>query len=86
MAQTNVLSFAEFQRFVADTLSVNESALSPETHFLFDLAVESLKLLELMHQLEVKLGKSVSPDAAWDVLTVGDAYNFYLQQIPSSAR
>lgn len=77
MAETTVLSFPEFRHFVADTLGVAEPLLTPETHFLFDLGVESLKLLELMLQFELQLGKPVSPDAAWEIMTVGDAYSYY---------
>jgi acyl carrier protein len=80
-----ILSFVEFRRFVADTLGVAEQVLTPETHFLNDLAVESLKLLELMLQFEVQLGSTVSPDAAWEILTVGDAYSYYLRQAENVA-
>jgi acyl carrier protein len=62
-----------------------EGALTPETHFLNDLAVESLKLLELMLQFELQLGRPVSPDAAWEILTVGDAYSYYLRQAEGNA-
>ncbi len=80
MDEGGVLSFPEFRRFISDNLGVVEEALTPETHFLFDLGVESLKLLELMLQFEVQLGSRVSPDAAWELLTVGDAYAYYLKQ------
>jgi acyl carrier protein len=85
MAETSVLSFDEFRQFVAETLGVVEGALTPETHFLNDLAVESLKLLELMLQFELQLGRPVSPDAAWEILTVGDAYSYYLRQAEGNA-
>jgi acyl carrier protein len=79
VTDARVLSFPEFRQFVAATLGVSDQVLAPETHFLFDLGVESLKLVELMHQFQVQLGRPVSADAAWEILTVGDAYDYYLR-------
>jgi acyl carrier protein len=38
-------------------------------------------MVELMLQFELQLGRKVSADAAWDILTVGDAYRFYQNQV-----
>jgi len=83
--QTNGdMTFDEFRAFLSETLGVAEAALTPDTHFLADLAVDSLKMVELMLQFELQLGTKVSSDAAWDILTVGDAYEFYQQQVQAT--
>ena len=74
------MTFDEFRGFLSDTLGVAEVTLNPDTHFLSDLAVDSLKMVELMLQFELQLGRKVSADAAWDILTVGDAFAFYQNQ------
>jgi hypothetical protein len=38
-----------------------------------------------MLQFELQLGKKVSADAAWDILTVGDAFRFYRNQAGDGA-
>ena len=74
------MTFDEFRGFLSETLGVAEATLDPDTHFLSDLAVDSLKMVELMLQFELQLGRKVSADAAWDILTVGDAFRFYQNQ------
>ncbi len=81
MAETNILSFDEFRRFLSDTLGVAEPALKPEASFLIDLAIESLKMVELIMQIEQQLGVKVPSDAAWEILTVGDAYDYYVNRL-----
>ncbi|MFN2291824.1 MAG: acyl carrier protein [Anaerolineae bacterium] len=75
------MTFDEFRGFLSDTLGVAEVTLDRDTHFLADLAVDSLKMVELMLQFELQLGRKVSADAAWDILTVGDAYRYYQNQL-----
>ncbi len=77
-------SFDEFRLFISDTLGVAEEALTPDAHFLFDLGIESLKLVELMLALERRLGQKIPLDAAWQIETIGDAYRFYREQLPGS--
>ena len=74
------MTFDEFRGFLSETLGVAEVTLDRDTHFLSDLAVDSLKMVELMLQFELQLGRKVSADAAWDILTVGDAYKYYQNQ------
>jgi acyl carrier protein len=77
----HVMSFEEFRAFLSETLGVAEEALTPDTHFLIDLAVDSIKMTELVLQFEKQLGASMSLSAAWEILTVGDAYDFYVAQM-----
>jgi acyl carrier protein len=83
--QDGHMTFDEFREFLSETLGVAEATLHPDTHFLADLAVDSLKMVELMLQFELQLGRRVSADAAWDILTVGDAYKFYQNQLGGAA-
>jgi acyl carrier protein len=53
--------------------------LTEDASLLNDLALDSLKLVELILQFELKLGLSMSSDAAWSIETVGDAYRFYAE-------
>ncbi len=78
------MTFEEFRGFLSETLGVAMPTLQRDTHFLADLAVDSLKMVELMLQFELQLGRKVSADAAWDILTVGDAYNFYQKQLEAA--
>jgi acyl carrier protein len=79
------MTFDEFKGFLSDTLGVAEATLREDTHFLADLAVDSLKMVELMLQFELQLGRKVDADAAWDILTVGDAFRFYRNQVGDGA-
>jgi len=79
MAQA--LSFQDFQAFLANALTIREEKLTPDAALVNDLAVDSLKLVELMMRLENELGVSVSAEDAWKMGTVGDAYNFYVEYI-----
>ncbi len=76
-----IQSFDEFRHFLSETLGVSEAALTPEAHLLYDLGVESLKLVEMMLQMELSLGRKLPLDAAWDIQTIGDAYKFYQEQV-----
>lgn len=73
-------SFEEFRHFMSETLGVAEEALSPEAHFLYDLGIESLTMVELLLQLELRLGRKIPLDTAWGIETIGDAYRFYVDQ------
>jgi len=80
VSTTTHLSFDEFRMFLSETLGVAAAALDPDASFIGDLAVDSLKLVELMLQLELQLGIDVPMDAAWEIQTVGDAYDHYVDQ------
>jgi len=79
MTHLEPLSFAAFQAMVADLLDVDAARLTPDAYFITDLGVDSLRLADLLLRLE-DLGVEVSPDLAWEVQTVGDAYRVYQEQ------
>jgi acyl carrier protein len=76
----NPLPFEDFKRILAEELQIEESRIVPEATFLGDLLIDSIKLVELMLRLE-EMGFTLPLESAWDVDTVGDAYNLYTQQI-----
>lgn len=85
MAQDKILTFDEFRHFLAETIGMREEFLTPEASLLNDLAIDSLKLVELILQFELQLGVSIPSSAAWDIETVGDAYRFYVNQKHSAS-
>ena len=85
MAGNSMMSFEEFQVFLSKVLDVPASELTWGTSFLNDLAVDSLKLVELMLQFELQLGMDVPAEVAWEIQTVGDAYQLYTRFSQGSA-
>ena len=81
MSSEKLLSFDEFKTFLSDILGVASVAIDRDTYFMGDLAVDSLKLVEMILQFELELGIEVPTDAAWEIQTVGDAYNYYVGQV-----
>ncbi len=81
MAEEPVLSYEQFRQFVSETLGVPETVLTPDTHLLYDLGVESIKLLELIFQIDKRLGIEVSSESAWEIDTLKDAYAVYVDRV-----
>jgi acyl carrier protein len=73
------ISFEEFKHLLAEELNVEESKLVPEASFVTDLQVDSIKLVDMMLSLE-ELGIRIPMESAWDIQTVGDAYQVYKKQ------
>ena len=71
------VSFEKFSEIVANSLFVDQSQISRETHFINDLAVDSIRLVELYLSFQ-DLGLEIPSDAVWQIQTVGDAYDYYL--------
>ncbi len=79
MSNAEVLSWEEFQALAAETLYIEAAQVTPEAYFITDLGVDSLRLAELVLKLE-ELGVDISPDLAWEIQTVGDAYRYYTEK------
>jgi acyl carrier protein len=76
------MSFNEFKAMLAEVLAVNPTKLVPEAYFITDLAVDSIRMVELLLRMqETRL--SIPPEAAWEIQTVGDAYDYYLKYVSS---
>jgi acyl carrier protein len=76
MSQTENLSFEAFQTLLAELLQLDAALFRPDAYFITDLGVDSLRLAEILLYLE-ELGLEISPDLAWQIQTVGDAYEYY---------
>jgi acyl carrier protein len=74
------LSFDDFQAVLAELLQVGADRLGPETYFITDLGMDSLKLAALLLRLE-DLGVDLTPDLIWQIATVGDAYRIYQEVV-----
>lgn len=79
---TDPISFEEFRHLVAQELQVEESQVVPEASFVQDLFADSIRLVELMLRLEEE-GIEIPLEEAWNVETVGDAYQLYTGHKPS---
>ncbi len=78
MVRNEALSFDEFRTRLADLLGLDAAHMVPEAQFVADLGVDSLRMVEALLRLQ-ELGVELSPDLAWEMQTVGDAYRFYQQ-------
>ena len=68
--------FEAFRRQLADWLDVDPQRVDPQAYFITDLAVDSVKLIELLVRLE-KAGYQLTPEVVWSMQTVGDAYRYF---------
>jgi acyl carrier protein len=78
MTPLEPLSFEAFQAMLADLLELNVEQVTPEAYFITDLGVDSIRMVEVLLRLE-EMGLEMSPDLAWRIQTVDDAYRFSQQ-------
>jgi acyl carrier protein len=81
---TGRYSFEEFRKLVAEELLVDEEEITPKTSFT-DLRVDSVRMVDMMLRLEEQ-GIRIPLEAGWQIETVGDAYKFYLEGMPTKPR
>lgn len=72
------VSFERFRGIIAEELQVEEDEVVPEASFLDDLLADSIQLVEMMLRME-EMGVEIPMESAWEVETVGDAYQLYCQ-------
>lgn len=84
-AARSTLRFEDFRRFLAETLDIAEESLQPEASFLTDLAIDSLRMVELVLRLEARLGMTIPVEEAWNIQTVRDAYEYCASQLGNIA-
>ncbi len=70
------ITLEEFRRLIARELHIDESRVRPEASFVDDLFADSIRLVEMMLRLKEQ-GITIPMDEAWNVKTVGDAYQVY---------
>ena len=74
--ETEILTFEEFTKTMAEALIMNPEQLVPEASFITDLAVDSIRFVELYLKFQ-ELGIEIPEEAVWDIQTVADAYKYY---------
>jgi len=79
MPQLEPLSFQDFQALLADLLQVEAAQLTPETYFITDLGIDSLRMIQVLLRME-QIGFKLSLESVWHIQTVGDAYRYYQEQ------
>jgi acyl carrier protein len=70
------VTFEEFRQMVARELQVEESRVLAGASFTDDLYADSIRLVEMMLKLADQ-GITIPMEEAWNVRTVGDAYEVY---------
>jgi acyl carrier protein len=80
MPELEPLSFEVFRTLLSGLIHVDPQSLTPEANLIVDFGLDSLRLLQVILELE-KLGLEVSPAAAWGIQTVEDAYQYYQNQV-----
>ncbi len=78
------LSFEQFRKFLAQELRVDEEKIIPQASFIEDLLVDSIRMVEMILRLEEE-GLDIPLEAAWQIETVGDAYQYYAGHAPAEA-
>jgi len=78
MPQPESVSFEEFRVILCELLSMEAERLTPEAYFVSDLGVDSIRMVEVFLRLR-EMGVDVSPEMAWGIGTVGDAYRVYTE-------
>jgi acyl carrier protein len=76
--------FDDFRAALAEAFSVPVEQLTADTDFLHDLAFDSLRMLELGMLFE-RLGVAMPMELAWDIRTVGNAYDYYVRAVAAEA-
>lgn len=78
-------SFKEFRKLVAEELLVDEEEITRKTSFFTDLRVDSVRMVDMMLRLEEQ-GIRIPWEAGSQIETVGDAYKFYLEGMPTGSQ
>ena len=63
----------------SNILNIQPGQVTPGAYFVTDLGVDSIRMIEVLLHLEA-LGLTLTPDLAWRIQTVGDAYQYYQEQ------
>ena len=80
---TELISFDEFKKMLAEVLVIEEERLVPEASFVADLFVDSIRWMEMTLRIE-QLGVEIPTEAMWEIQTVQDAYESYSSHLASA--
>ena len=70
------IEFDKIKKTIAEQLGVDESEITPESHFIDDLGADSLDTVELVMQLEEEYGIEIPDEDAEKLQTVGDVVKY----------
>jgi acyl carrier protein len=77
------ISFDVFRDIIARELQVEREKVVPEASFVEDLLADSIQLVEMMLGME-EVGIDIPVEFAWEIETVGDAYQLYREHATRS--
>jgi acyl carrier protein len=77
------ISFEVFRDIIARELQVEKERIVPEASFVEDLLADSIQLVEMMLGME-EAGITIPIESAWEIQTVGDAYQLYRERATRS--
>ena len=77
------ITFEEFREFLAEVFLIEKEKITPEASFVADLCVDSLRWVEMALRIE-QLGVELPAETFWEIQTVGDAYNTYVNHKTST--
>ena len=80
MIRAETLTLESFRAMLADLLKVEVEQIRPDSYFVTDLGVDSLRMLDIILNLE-RMGVRVPLESAWRIQTVGDAYQYCQEQL-----
>jgi acyl carrier protein len=75
-----ILAFDDFRSELAVAFEMPADILAPDTDFLHNLGFDSLRMLELGMFFE-RFGVDMPLELAWDIRTVGNAYDYYVREL-----
>jgi acyl carrier protein len=78
------IAFDDFRSELAVAFEVPTDVLTPDTDFLYNLGFNSLRMLELGMFFE-RFGVDMPLELAWDIRTVGNAYDYYVRELTEGA-
>jgi len=76
--EEGAIPFEKFRKLVAEHLEIDEAKVVAEASFAEDLLADSIQLVDLLLRFDEQ-GISIPLEEAWQVRTVGDAYQVYLK-------
>jgi acyl carrier protein len=79
-SQENPITFENFRDLIAQELQVEKEDVVWDATFLDDLQADSIQLVEMMLRME-EVGVRIPLESAWEVETVGDAYQLYKENL-----
>ena len=73
--------FDKTKEIIVDRLGVDEAKVTMDARFREDLEADSLDLVELLMDLDEKLGAKIEDEEAEQIKTVGQAVDFVLAKL-----